>query len=101
MSAVVALPSMHNVGESVQRCWVQGVLVCVRREFLRKYKHAGAAQGLADYPAMQLREAVVATGLVLYCKSVFIQATTGNASYDPLRRLIISLLQVRCKTSQL
>lgn len=68
--------------------------VCVCREFLRKYKHAGAAQGLVDFPAVQLREAIVASGLVLYCKGVFIQASTGNAGYDPLRSLIISLLQV-------
>ncbi len=64
------------------------------REFLRKYKNAGVAQGLADYPVVQLREAIVATGLVLHCKGVFIQAFTGNTSYDPLRSLIISLLQV-------
>lgn len=70
------------------------VCVCVCREFLRKYKHAGAAQGLVDFPAVQLREAIVASGLVLYCKGVFIQASTGNAGYDPLRSLIISLLQV-------
>jgi hypothetical protein len=81
-------------GGRVEYCSVRGALVCVCREFLRKYKHARAAQGLADFPAVQLREAIVASGLVLYCKGVFIQASTGNAGYDPLRSLIISLLQV-------
>jgi hypothetical protein len=77
-------------GGRVEYCSVRGALVCVCREFLRKYKHARAAQGLADFPAVQLREAIVASGLVLYCKGVFIQAmpamTPCAASSSPCCR---------------
>ncbi|CAL8461876.1 g1407 [Coccomyxa elongata] len=56
-------------------------------------KHKSAAQGLAEYPVVQLREAIVATGVVMYCRGVFIKTICGNAGLDALRTLIIALLQ--------
>lgn len=66
------------------------------RSFLRRFGHSGAAKELIDAPAVQLREAAMATGLLVGIKGVLIQATTGNEATDPLRSLIISLLQVCC-----
>lgn len=49
---------------------------------------------LADAPTAQLRDVMVATGLLVHCRAVFMQRITGNPAHDPLRSLIISLLQV-------
>ncbi|BDA41399.1 probable DNA-directed RNA polymerase III subunit RPC5 at N-terminal half [Coccomyxa sp. Obi] len=61
------------------------------RGFLNKQQ--SAARELAEHPAVQLREAIVATGIVLYCRGVFIKTVCGNAGLDALRNLIIALLQ--------
>jgi hypothetical protein len=67
----------------------------LRRGFLRRYQHAGRAKELAEAPLVQLRDAALGTGQLVAIKGVLIQASTGNAAHDPLRTLIINLLQVR------
>lgn len=53
-----------------------------------------AAAELADKPPLALREAVQESGLLMHCKGAFIAGSTGNASQDAVRKLVIELLQV-------
>ena len=49
---------------------------------------------LADKPDLALREAVRESGLLMHCGGAFIVSNTGNAAQEPLRKLVIDLLQV-------
>ena len=53
-----------------------------------------ASAELADKPPLALREAVQESGLLMHCKGAFIACSTGNASQDAVRKLVVELLQV-------
>ena len=74
---------------AVHRAWLP--LGC--RKAIRELGTPVSAE-LADEPDLALREAVRESGLLMHCRGAFIVSNTGNVAQEPLRKLVIDLLQV-------
>ncbi len=67
--------------------------LCECRKAIRDLGTPASAE-LADKPQLALHQAVRESGLLMHCKGVFIANSTGNASQDAVRRLVVDLFQV-------
>ena len=67
--------------------------LCECRKAIRDLGTPASAE-LADKPQLALREAVRESGLLMHCKGAFIANSTGSASQDTMRKLVVDLFQV-------